>query len=243
MGWELGCKGLTVYVTGSRDEVVLETKATKDAKTSGGVANAGVVADSESGQNSDSGQISVKSRPSTPRGYKLIGSTYKVNTPQGKAYVTLNRDNEGNPVEVFMNVGKAGSDVAALSEALGRSLSGWLQASVNPVNTIKEIVTQFVGIGGSRSVGFGINRVSSIPDALAKVFTDEFGLRVHTNGETKVESPTSQSSTATKLVDSKDNSVKHVSLAAADMCPECGNHTLVKEEGCQKCYDCGFSMC
>ena len=34
LGWHLGCKGLTVYVTGSRQEVVLETKATAEKKGS-----------------------------------------------------------------------------------------------------------------------------------------------------------------------------------------------------------------
>jgi len=246
MGWELGCKGLTVYVTGSRDEVVLETKATKDAKSSGvtePMVGEGLIGSRNVSAAESAPAVSAVSRPSSLRGFRLTGATYKVVTPQGKAYITLNRDNEGNPVEVFMNVGKAGSDVAALSEALGRSLSGWLQASVNPLSTVKEIVSQFVGIGGSRSVGFGHNRVSSIPDALAKVFTEEFELKVHTNGDTKVEASKTdlQPKNAVSSVAAEPN--RSLTFATADMCPECGNHTLVKEEGCQKCYDCGFSMC
>mgnify|MGYP000158391480 CR=1 FL=1 len=54
------------------------------------------------------------------RGYRLSGSTYKVKTPQGKAYVTINKDEDNKPIEVFLNVGKAGSDVAALSIYLTR---------------------------------------------------------------------------------------------------------------------------
>ena len=36
LAWEQGCKGLTVYVTGSREKVVLETQATKGEKTQAG---------------------------------------------------------------------------------------------------------------------------------------------------------------------------------------------------------------
>jgi ribonucleoside-diphosphate reductase alpha chain len=30
---------------------------------------------------------------------------------------------------------------------------------------------------------------------------------------------------------------------AGDLCPECGHATLVKEEGCNRCYSCGYSEC
>ena len=33
--WKMGCKGTTVYVTGSRDKVVLETKSTMESKQEG----------------------------------------------------------------------------------------------------------------------------------------------------------------------------------------------------------------
>lgn len=206
MGWELGCKGLTVYVTGSRQEVVLETKSTKEKK-----------------------EIAVPKAMSLDRPYKLAGSTYKVLTPQGKAFITINRD-EDRPMEVFLNVGKAGSDVAGLAEALGRMLSGWFRASVNAKDTVKEVISQLSGIGGSKSIGFGRNRVTSIPDAVAKVLSDEFDFKVK-NGNGGDSEP--------EIVSEKDSS----SFAKTDMCPDCGNYTLVMEEGCEKCYFCGFSAC
>jgi ribonucleoside-diphosphate reductase alpha chain len=203
-GWELGCKGLTVYITGSRKEVVLETKETKKKK-SGSVL-----------------------REEKPRSYRLSGATYKVVTPQGKAFVTVNKDENNHPVEVFVNVGKAGTDVAALSEALGRLLSGWLRVSRDPLRTVKEIVIQLIDIGGSRRVGFGSNRVSSIPDAVAKVLAEEFNVNVRINGNIQIE---------------QKETFKSKTFPLADMCPECGNSALVQEEGCAKCYLCGYSIC
>jgi ribonucleoside-diphosphate reductase alpha chain len=108
-----------------------------------------------------------------------------------------------------------------------------MQLSMSPIDTIREIVKQMNGIGGSRSVGFGQNRISSVPDAVAKVLSEEFGLTVKINGTTKVE----------LKEEAKSEVEQNLPLANADMCPECGNHTFVKEEGCQKCYNCGYSVC
>ena len=128
-------------------------------------------------------------------------------------------------MEVFLNVGKAGSDVAGLSEALGRMMSGWLRASVSAKDTIKEVISQLSGIGGSKSIGFGKNKVTSIPDAVAKVLADELNF-------------------TTRPLESEDAAEKESgSFSKTDMCPDCGNYTLVLEEGCEKCYFCGFSAC
>lgn len=220
-GWELGCKGLTVYVTGSRHEVVLETKETKGAKSEKSIT------ENKDHQETEVVEEFKSVEMEEARGYKLSGSTYKINTPQGKAYVTINTSDLGEPLEVFINVGKAGSDVAALSEAIGRLVSGWLRASKNRDYTIKDIVSQLIGIGGSTSIGFGKNRVSSLPDAIAKLLAEAFEIRVRANGS--------------NIINQEENEASY--LAQTDMCPDCGNATLILEEGCAKCYSCGFSKC
>ena len=32
-------------------------------------------------------------------------------------------------------------------------------------------------------------------------------------------------------------------MKIGDLCPECGEAALVNEEGCKKCYACGYSQC
>ena len=209
-GWESGCKGLTAYVTGSRQEVVLETEETRGTKEEPAVI-----------------QEYKNVEMEEARGYRLSGTTYKISTPQGKAFVTINKSEKGEPLEVFINVGKAGSDVSALSEAMGRLVSGWLRSSKNRDYTVKDIVIQLIGIGGATSTGFGKNRVSSLPDAIAKVLAEEFKLTVRANGS--------------NIVNPDNNEVSYYSHT--DMCPDCGNATLVLEEGCAKCYSCGYSKC
>jgi len=34
-----------------------------------------------------------------------------------------------------------------------------------------------------------------------------------------------------------------MALKIGDLCPECGEAALVNEEGCKKCYSCGYSQC
>ena len=123
--WRLGCKGLTVYVTGSRKEVVLETAEVKKSR--------------------EEGELAVKPRP-----VRTSGSTYRIDTPVGSAFVTVNENGDSNPLEVFINVGKAGSDIAADAEAIGRlsSLVLRVDPSMKPKERLKAIIDQLGGDWG-----------------------------------------------------------------------------------------------
>ncbi|HRQ32485.1 MAG TPA: ribonucleoside-diphosphate reductase, adenosylcobalamin-dependent, partial [Anaerolineales bacterium] len=201
LAWELGCKGITVYVTGSRDKVVLETNATADKKT----PQLQPAADSI---NQTAPMIWHDSKK--PRPKALAGKTYNVETPVGKAFITINENGGGQPFEAFVNTAKAGSEIAAVSEAIGRLISYILRMAspVAPVDRMREVVAQLAGIGGGRSLGFGPNRVRSLPDGIGQVLdgylNEKNGVAAGTNGNGK----------------HGESSARKVKIG--DLCPECG---------------------
>jgi hypothetical protein len=38
-------------------------------------------------------------------------------------------------------------------------------------------------------------------------------------------------------------SARQAALRTSELCPECGEASMVNEEGCRKCYSCGYSEC
>lgn len=222
LAWELGCKGLTVYVTGSREKVVLETKATAKKKEEK-PAPAPI-------------ETPVTKRP-RPR--RLRGETFRVSTPLGTAFITININGGNQPFEVFLNVGKAGSDTAAVAEAMGRIISLVLRlpSPMDQTERLKLVTEQLAGIGGGRSLGFGPNRVRSLPDGVAQAlaeFLSTFEPGPGGNG---------QHDTTHAIHTEAAPRVDHDPLKIGDLCPECGEAAYVNEEGCRKCYSCGHSEC
>ncbi|TCS84001.1 adenosylcobalamin-dependent ribonucleoside-diphosphate reductase [Tepidibacillus fermentans] len=229
--YELGCKGVTIYRDGSRDVQVLSTEKKK-----------GKVEDKVEAQkaNENTGKV-YRRRPK-----KLTGATYKMNTPLGKAYITIN-DVDGSPFEVIVNVGKAGSDVFAMSEALGRVSTLFLRFGEIPDgNKARLLIKHLKGIGGSGAVGFGPNRVESIADAVAKA------LEMHIDGEepnysiAATSEPSINQHNEHEGIQSIDHMHLHDDLDVPDgldLCPTCGSASLVNEEGCKHCISCGYTRC
>ncbi len=228
LAYEMGCKGVTYYRDGSRDAVL--TRVEDEKKTAAAQPpEAGVVTSIHQG---------IKQRPAVVKGY-----TRQVNAPEGKVNVTINGDEQG-PFEVFVNVGKAGSDIAALSEALGRLISLNLQilSPLSPMDRIQEISKQLRGIGGSRSVGFGVQQVRSLPDAVARALELHIEEVAQTSGDETAnhdthDQPSNDSQQMSHLENFQPLKV------TGNLCSQCGCNTMVYEEGCKKCYSCGHSEC
>lgn len=228
LAWKLKCKGLTVYVTGSRNKVVLETKAEHDKKNK--------KPDQETKADKETSKNIVEKRK---RSKALTGITQEINTPVGKAFVTINEDDSGAPFEMFLNTAKAGSETAAVSEALARLISYIMriQSDISPKKRLQEVYNQLVGIGGRRAMGFGRNRVLSLADGIAQAIS---GYLESISGE-RLQSDVAIQEQA---IDSVEQVVlKPGPFTIGDLCPVCGDSALVNEEGCKKCYGCDYSEC
>lgn len=272
LAYEMGLKGVTYMRDGSRQGVLERIDAT--------AASAQVPKHEEK---------SIEDKPAVPvstvipRPMMVEGVTYMTETPLGKTYVTINHDDNKQPFEVFIANGKSGSDVAAMADALGRmiSLALRLSSSVPARERMRKIVSELSGLGGARSVGFGENRVRSIPDAVAKVLAKHFSFRVngqvedrvdanlssppvtngtngHSNGQSNGSAkPGTVRYPAKQNLEEEDKKepvvLQQLPLAGTgvagsatnlfDICPECGTGSFAYEEGCKKCYSCGYSEC
>ncbi len=227
LAWQLGCKGITVYVTGSREQVVLETNDTHRAKST---------------TTTEDGQLSIWHETKKPRPRTLQGFTYSIETPLGKTFVTVNENGGSQPFEIFINTAKAGSETAAHSEAIGRLISYVLRIAspIEPRKRLQIIMEQLGGIGGGRSLGFGPNRIRSLPDGIAKALDEYLYLRHWENEVSDEEKPLNMPTLPLSGLALTNNPKPR---PIGELCPECGEATLINEEGCRKCYGCGFSEC
>ena len=146
LAYESGCKGVTIYRDGSRDEQVLST-GKKEEPTA--VAAAPVTEEKKSVK---------RDRPKA-----LRGCTHQMQTGCGPLYVTINEDPSGL-FELFTTMGKAGGCAASQSEAIGRMVSLAWRSGIQA----RQVVKQLLGISCHCPSGFGDNRVTSCADAVAK---------------------------------------------------------------------------
>jgi len=202
LAWELGCLGITVFRDGCKGEQVL---------------NVGI----GTKENVPSAAPAVI----RPRPRSLNGTTYRTDTPIGTAWITVTETAQKEPFEVFVQVGKGGSDTMAVAEALGRLISLVLRlpSPFTAQRRLEEVISQLSRIGGGQPTGFGPAKILSLPDALARTLAEHIG-QVKPLAEPPV---------------ARGDGRKQI----GDLCKECGQATFIYEEGCKKCLSCGFNEC
>ena len=228
--YDMGCKGITIYRDGSRDNQPIETKKVekKEAKAEQTTVAKAEAEESTGTDTSPETAAEAKAAPlpkehvpysskvkqrSTPI---VFGKTIKDRTPWGSLWVTLNYD--GNePFEVFASLGKSGSELKAMTEAISRVISIGLRSGCR----LEDFIGTLRGISGKEYWMFDCDEdsiVRSIPDAVALLLE--------------------------KVIESDGTGHKHSDDENRSdlICPECGS-PMERVAGCEYCFSCGYSPC
>ena len=202
--WKLGCKSITVYREGSKEDIL---KATDEKPL-------------EKAEKSVEKLTAEEERP-----FMLNGTTIRMPTSQGKMYLTVNKDEIGKIKEVFIDMGRSGETEKSFTEALGRLISIYLQSG----GDVNRVIRTLKGIKGGNSLWFNGIQIFSIPDGIAKAI--ELTLK---NRDIERENETLHG--VLKNDDKLENE-------KATVCPECHQKTLIFENGCFICKNCGYTKC
>lgn len=224
LAYKKGCKGVTVYRDGSRDEQVLSAGKREEAKAQGQPVQA------------DHSKVTPKKRPNV-----IKGCTRLLKTGCGNLYVTINEDENGKPFEVFTNIGKAGGCASSQAEAIGRLISLSLRSNIEPA----EIVQQLKGISCHQPEWNEGGKILSCSDAIAKALEKYYqghakpGNGEKGNGKSKDHHA---SAGAMQAMSEKPQAYWDAEVMLIGACPECGG-AVEHEGGCAICRNCGFTKC
>lgn len=243
LAWKMGLKGITVYCEGSREGVLI-TEAKTQQQSQGAI----VVPAAEPAR----GGVTTRPRPKVTQ-----GRTERIETPRGRAYVTVNEDEYG-PCEVFVE----SLDVEA--EAIGRLSSVCLRSGVDPREVIEQLwrvasrevaldrtaegtvvrvstIAQAVALALGRALyGGGFRpdkefpRAAVLPEPLPRARQESLRFHPPAGGQAAEEH------LLTTMPGNRNGSAAETSFVG--VCPDCGD-SLAYQNGCATCRSCGYSRC
>ena len=192
------------------------------------------------------------------RPQKLIGSTYKLKTPEHVSshamYITINDIvlNEGTehemrrPFEVFIN--SKNLEHYQWIVALTLIMSAVFRKGGDITFLVEELRSVFDPRGGYWNKGkYMPSIIAEIGDVIEHHLIDIGMLKSNEPDEVQAklieEKKAELRAEQQKAADSADESAEEPWMANATLCSKCNNKAVVLRDGCQTCMNCGDSKC
>jgi ribonucleoside-diphosphate reductase alpha chain len=236
---ELDVKGVTVYRDGCRDVQPMALRGSQrraDGRPDGPEpqpATEGSLADTAfvlSGK----GELQPIRLPEIMPSLRI-----RQMTPFGNMHVKVAVDPiAGREREVFAQLGKGGDVANSDLEAICRLLSLWLRSN----GSLDTAVKQLEGIGSSLTVPTKDGRIMSLADGLARSLRRYLAAKKEHGLEALLLGRVPSQQLSDTAAEPRTSAAQRQSEQYKIKCPAC-TAVLAFEEGCVKCYDCGFSQC
>ncbi len=224
MAYDQRVKGVTVYRDGCRENQPMELDAKR--RTGDGATRR------------EEGCVVPNSTPEIISAIRV-----RQGTPFGHMHLSITVDPVSErELEVFAQLGKGGDVAASDLEAICRMVSLFLRSD----GSLELVIDQLSGIGSSLSIPTANGRIMSLGDGMATALRryltvkKQVGLKAILLGEFAVDNAAGEGEKTKKM--SGGSRSDRMNTAYKIACPECGG-SLVFEEGCNKCYGCGYSSC
>ena len=207
--YDVGCKGLTIFRDGCARTAILNSGSAKEEPKEEVVVE-------------EKRLDTIMPITRADMGDRLEGATYVRTTACGKLYITINTNNKGELVEVFIDPSKSGGCLANV-EVIGRLCSSMLRAGV----AVEAVIDSAKGVKCS-SCARSKKKVDGLScgDIVAKAIETEYNYR-------KGKKNTKKAEKIAEKVEKIEEKAK---------CPECGAE-LSFTGGCNICPECGYSKC
>jgi ribonucleoside-diphosphate reductase alpha chain len=252
LAYREGCKGITVYRDGSRDQQVLSHTTARGPEQAEAVAADIALRFADvlpSGAHPEPHASLAPRPPGAPYRRHLPDErrsvTHKFRVGEQEGYVTVGLYDDGMPGEIFVNISKEGSTIRGLMDSVAVLTSVALQYGV----PLRNLVEKFRGVHfepAGMTSNPQVATASSLVDYIFRWLELRFlgapppvapAKKSGARKETKTARPSARAAASAARVDISDDAT-----STGIGCPECGA-ILYFSEGCFVCKSCGYTRC